>query len=83
MTADELDRVRQAAKGHIVLGMESTRMRMTRLGRNEVTGGEMLSADELMERFDAVTMDDIKRVAPTYFAPEGAGSHRPVHERAA
>ena len=47
-------------------GMESTRMRMTRLGKNEVTGGEILSADEIMERFDAVTMDDIMRVsAPT------------------
>jgi predicted Zn-dependent peptidase len=62
-TPEELDRVRQAAKGHLVLGMESTRMRMTRLGKNEVTGGEILSADEIMERFDAVTMDDIKRVS--------------------
>jgi predicted Zn-dependent peptidase len=60
---EELDRVRQAAKGHLVLGMESTRMRMTRLGKNEVTGGEILSADEVMERFDAVTMDDVMRVS--------------------
>ncbi|HSK46664.1 MAG TPA: pitrilysin family protein [Coriobacteriia bacterium] len=60
---NELDRVRQAAKGHLVLGMESTRMRMTRLGKNEITGGEILSADEIMERFDAVTMDDIMRVS--------------------
>jgi predicted Zn-dependent peptidase len=59
----ELDRVRQAAKGHLVLGMESTRNRMTRLGRNEVTGGEILSADEIMERFDDVTMDDLRRVS--------------------
>jgi predicted Zn-dependent peptidase len=61
--ADELDRVRQAAKGHLVLGMESTRNRMTRLGKNEVTGGEILSADEIMERFNAVTMEDLKRVS--------------------
>ncbi len=60
---EELDRVRQAAKGQLVLGMESTRMRMTRLGKNEVTGGEILSADEIMERFDAVTMDDLRRVS--------------------
>jgi len=59
---EELDRVRQAAKGHLVLGMESTRNRMTRLGKNEVTGGEILSADEIMERFDAVSMDDLRRV---------------------
>lgn len=62
VTVDELDRVRQAAKGHLVLGMEATRNRMTRLGKNDVTGGEILSADEIVERFDAVTMDDLKRV---------------------
>jgi predicted Zn-dependent peptidase len=63
VTPDELDRVRQSAKGHLVLGMESTRVRMTRLGRNEVGGGEILSADEIVERFDAVTMEDLERVA--------------------
>ncbi len=63
VTPEELDRVRQATKGHLVLGMESTRMRMTRLGKNEVTGGEILSADELVERFDSVTMEDLKRVS--------------------
>lgn len=63
VTPHELDRVRQSTKGHLVLGMESTRMRMTRLGKNEVVGGEILSADEIVERFDAITMEDLKRVA--------------------
>lgn len=62
VTAEEFDRVRQAAKGQLVLGMESTRNRMTRLGKNEVTGGEILSADEIMDRFNAVTMEDLRRV---------------------
>lgn len=70
VTGEELDRVRQAAKGHLVLGMESTRNRMTRLGKNETTGGEILSADEIMERFDAVTMDDIKRVTDDVLSRE-------------
>jgi predicted Zn-dependent peptidase len=60
---DELERVRQAATGHLVLGLESTRMRMQRLGKNEVTGGEILSADEVIQRFEAVTMDDLRRVS--------------------
>lgn len=63
VTPAELDRVRQAAKGHLVLGLESTRMRMTRLGKNETSGGEILSADEVVERFDSVTMDDLRRVS--------------------
>jgi predicted Zn-dependent peptidase len=70
VTADELDRVLQAAKGHLVLGMESTRMRMTRLGKNEVTGGEILSADEIMQRFDSVTMDDVMRVSADVLSRE-------------
>lgn len=67
---EELDRVRQSAKGQLVLGMESTRMRMTRLGKNEVTGGEILSADEVVQRYDAVTMSDLERVASTVLANE-------------
>ena len=70
VTPEELDRVRQAATGHLVLGMESTRNRMTRLGKNEITGGEILSADELMERYHAVTMDDVKRVSAEVLSAE-------------
>jgi predicted Zn-dependent peptidase len=70
VTPEELDRVRQASTGHLVLGMESTRNRMTRLGRNEVTGGEILSADEIMERYDAVTMDDLRRVSAEVLSAE-------------
>ncbi len=70
VTPDELDRVRQAGTGQLVLGMESTRNRMTRLGKNDVTGGEILSADEIMERFEAVTMDDIKRVSAEVLSAE-------------
>jgi predicted Zn-dependent peptidase len=72
VTPDELDRVRQAATGHLVLGMESTRNRMQRLGKNEVTGGEILSADEIMERFNAVTMDDVRRVSAEVLSAEKA-----------
>jgi predicted Zn-dependent peptidase len=68
VTPEELDRVRQASKGHLVLGMESTRSRMTRLGRNEVTGGEILSADEIMDRFNSVTMEDLMRVSAEAFS---------------
>ena len=70
VTPDELDRVRQAATGHLVLGMESTRNRMTRLGKNEVTGGEILSADEIMERYDDVTMGDVRRVSAEVLSAE-------------
>jgi predicted Zn-dependent peptidase len=72
MTAEELDRAKNAVKGHIVLGLESTRNRMTRLGKGRVTGGEMLSVDEVVERIDAVTLDEVLRVAGEVFAAERA-----------
>ena len=70
VSPEELDRVRQAVKGHLVLGLEATRARMSRLGKNEVTGGEILSADEVMERFDSVTMDDLRRVSADVLSDE-------------
>jgi predicted Zn-dependent peptidase len=45
---------------------------MTRLGKNEVTCGEILSADEIMTRFDAVTMDDLRRVSAEVLSNEKA-----------
>jgi predicted Zn-dependent peptidase len=68
----EIERAQESIKGHLVLGLESTRNRMTRLGKNQVTGGEILSVDEVVERIEAVTADDVKRVAADVFAGETA-----------
>jgi len=70
VTPEELFRAKQSIKGHLVLGLESTRNRMTRLGKNEVTGGEILSVDEVVERVDAVTDEDVRRVASEVLSAE-------------
>jgi predicted Zn-dependent peptidase len=71
ITADELSLAKDALKGSLVLSLESTRMRMTRLARSEITHGEILSLDELVERIDAVDGDDVKRLAQLLFeAPQ-------------
>jgi len=62
-TDDELSRAKESIKGQLVLGLESTRARMTRLGKAESTHGEILSIDELVTRVEAVSSEDIKRVA--------------------
>jgi len=63
LDADELERVREYVLGHIVLSMESTRSRMTRLGKSAVSDLELLSLEELINRYRAVTLADVKRVA--------------------
>lgn len=64
---EELSRAKEQIKGQLVLGLESSRNRMTRLGRSELTHGEILSIDELIKRIDAVTADDLKRLAAQIF----------------
>ena len=63
ITESELQRAKGHAKGALVLSGEDPGSRMNRLGRQQLTSGEILSIDELIERFEKVTMDDVKRVA--------------------
>jgi predicted Zn-dependent peptidase len=63
ITSEELDRARESMKGHLVLGLENTNTRMVRLGRSQICGLEILSIDELIDRYGAVTLDDVQRVA--------------------
>jgi predicted Zn-dependent peptidase len=70
VTPEELDRARQAVLGQQVLGMESTSARMRRLGRNEVTGGEILSTDEVIDRFNAVTLEQVGEIASRVLSAE-------------
>jgi predicted Zn-dependent peptidase len=47
----------------LVLSAEDPGSRMNRLGRQQITTGEILSVDELIQKFDALEMTDIERVA--------------------
>ena len=46
-----------------VLSAEDPGSRMNRLGRQQITTGEILSIDELIDRYDRIEMEDIRRVA--------------------
>jgi predicted Zn-dependent peptidase len=63
ITEAELERAKGHLRGSLVLSSEDPGSRMNRLGRQQLTTGEILSVDELIKRFDALTLDDIKRVA--------------------
>ncbi|MBE0477234.1 MAG: insulinase family protein [Coriobacteriia bacterium] len=68
VTPEELHRAKESIKGHLVLGLENTRNRMTRLGKAETIQGEILTIDELVGRVDSVTREDVLRVARELFS---------------
>jgi predicted Zn-dependent peptidase len=63
LTEEEVERGKGHLEGSLVLGMEDTSSRMTRLGKSELTSGEILSVDEVIRRVDAVTDADVRAVA--------------------
>jgi predicted Zn-dependent peptidase len=65
ITVEELERAKSAVEGALVLGLENTNRRMMRIGGAEASGLELLSIDEVMDRYQAVSLDDILRVART------------------
>ncbi len=69
-TAEELDRAKENLKGRIVLSLESTGARMNRLGSEVLAGAPLLSLDEVVERIDAVTLEDLAALAHELWAPE-------------
>jgi len=67
---DELKRTKENVKARVVLGMESTGARMHRLGGSLLFDLPLLETDEVMERIDAVTMDDLRALTDELWAPE-------------
>jgi predicted Zn-dependent peptidase len=69
-TPDELERSKENVKGRVVLSLESTTSRMNRLGSAVLGKQPLLSVDELVERIDAVTIDDLRELVGELLAPE-------------
>jgi predicted Zn-dependent peptidase len=67
ITADELARGKGQLKGGLVLGLEDSASRMSRLGKSELVDDDLLSIDEVLARVEAVTLDDVRTLAATLF----------------
>jgi predicted Zn-dependent peptidase len=68
-SAAEFERSRENLKGRVVLSMESTAARMTHLGGSLLAELPILSVDELIERIEAVQLDDLRALAQDLFDP--------------
>ena len=56
-------RVARVRWGSLVLGLEDTGSRMSRLGKSELVYGELMSVGEILDHIDAVTGEDVRAVA--------------------
>ena len=63
ITGEELDRTKQQLKSSTLLALESTAARMNRIGRSVITDTELLTPEEIAARIEAVSADDIQRLA--------------------
>jgi predicted Zn-dependent peptidase len=63
ITEAEVQRGKGQMCGGIVLGLEDSTSRMTRVGKSELVYGDVLGVDDLIARVDSVTRDDVVDVA--------------------
>jgi predicted Zn-dependent peptidase len=67
---DELTHAKDHLKGSLMLSLEGTGSRMNRLAKDELYGGRYITLPEMIKGIDAVTSDDLLRVAKTCLAPD-------------
>lgn len=68
MTPEELSKAKEQLKASLLMGLESTGSRMSRLGKNELLIGEHPSLDELVERIESVSLEDTQLAAQFIFS---------------
>ena len=67
---DELARAKENMKGRIMLSMESTSNRMSRLGKSLISDTELLSLERIIAEIEAVEPEELGELAGVLLAPE-------------
>jgi predicted Zn-dependent peptidase len=68
--ADELSRAKENLEGRLLLSLESTSNRMTRIGKATVTDTPILTVPQIVRRLKAVTAADVAELAAELLAAE-------------
>ena len=61
--ADEFERAKSLARGRLLLRMEDTRSVTGWMGGQEIQTGTIMTVEEVVRKIDAVTLDQVQRVA--------------------
>lgn len=70
VSEEELNRSKAQLKGSLMLSLESSTSRMSNLARQEMYFDRFYDLDELIERIEAVTSEDLTNLANEYFKSE-------------
>lgn len=70
ITAEEMDIARDGFEGSILLGLEDSGSRMSRLGTSQSLLGRVVPLDEYVDTLRAVTLDDVNAVLNEVLSPE-------------
>ena len=60
---DELLRCREQLKSNVLMGLENTSARMHQIGKGELYFGRQIETDEIIQKYDAVTTEDVLKLA--------------------
>ena len=67
---EELQRSKAQLKGSLMLSLESSTSRMSNLARQEMYFDHFYDLDELIQKIEAVTAEDLSTLANEFFKPE-------------
>ena len=70
MPEEELRRSKDQLKGSLMLSLESSSARMSNLARQEMYFDHFNTLDELIERIERVTVEQLTELANEFFQPE-------------
>jgi predicted Zn-dependent peptidase len=70
---DELARAKSQIRGNMLLSLESSESRMSRLAKNEIYFGRDIEPDEIAQAISSVTAQDVLGVAEDLFCAEKVG----------
>lgn len=70
---DELRLVKDQAIAAVLLGLESSSARASALARQEIIHGRRIDPEDVIRRIEAVTPDDLQRIARASFVTEAIG----------
>lgn len=70
LTVEEFDRGKGQMRGSLVMGLEDSSSRMSRIGKAELVPGGLVSIDETLDLINAVTLEDVHEVAQDILSVE-------------